>query len=37
MIKLLEEIFALELADHVCKKAFTQDWTKLVVPAACYT
>ncbi|KAG1838895.1 hypothetical protein DFJ58DRAFT_845861, partial [Suillus subalutaceus] len=37
MIKLLEEIFASGLADHVHKKAFTRGWTKLVVPAACHT
>ncbi|KAG2121556.1 hypothetical protein BD769DRAFT_1390118 [Suillus cothurnatus] len=36
-IELLEEIFASGLAEHVRKKAFTQDWTKLVIPAACYT
>ncbi|KAG2086943.1 hypothetical protein BD769DRAFT_1396706 [Suillus cothurnatus] len=36
-IELLEEIFASGLAEHVHKKAFTQDWTKLVVPAARYT
>ncbi|KAG2100426.1 uncharacterized protein F5147DRAFT_655547 [Suillus discolor] len=36
-IELLEEIFALGLADHVRKKAFTRGWAKLVVPAACHT
>ncbi|KAG1884155.1 hypothetical protein F4604DRAFT_1901480 [Suillus subluteus] len=37
MIKLLEEIFALGLADRVHKKAFTRGWAKPVVPAACHT